>query len=163
MLQLNPDLITHLTPDRRLSLEENYAHLEQCLCELYQLCDACNPAMPAGHSHVCSKERKAACQGRLNSFFYEVQYLLSRHFEQEEKVLGDILESLDDSQLRRHQKENERLLQEVNHLVQQSSVLSRQGNVPAAIGQFYHLISEKLGEHMRFFNYSLFHTTHGSH
>lgn len=159
MLPLNPDLIAHLTTDRRLSLEENYAHLEQCLCELYELCDACNSTNPCD-AHVCTRERKAACQGRLNSFFYDFQYLMSRHFEQEEKILGDILESVDDNHLRRHQKENERLLQEVNHLVQQSSVLSRQGNVPAAIGQFYHLISEKLGEHMRFFNYSLFHTTH---
>lgn len=159
MFQLNPDLIAHLTNDRRQSLEENHAHLERCLCELYELSDACNSKL-SGDTHLCTGERRAACQGRLNSFFYDVQYLIAKHLEQEEKILGDIVRSEDDNELRRYQKQNERILQEVNQLVQQSNALSRQGDVPAAIGQFYHFISEKLGEHMRFFNNSLFHTTH---
>ena len=160
MLELDPDLIAYLSDERRQLLEQNHAHLKQCLCDLYALCDACSAAQIADSAHSCSKEKKSACQGRLNSFFYDFQFLISKHFEQEEKVLGDILDAVDDNHLRRHQQENERLLQEVRHLVQETSALSRQGNVSAAIGKFYALISEKLREHMRFFNDSLFHTAH---
>lgn len=163
MLELDPDLIALLTTERRQLLEENHAHLEQCLSDLYALCDACSSAQAADVTHVCSNEKKSACQGRLNSFFYDFQFLISNHFEQEEKILGDFLEAEDDNHLRRHQQENERLLQEVRHLVQETSALSRQGNVSAAIGKFYALISEKLKQRIRCFNVSLFHTAHCQH
>ena len=163
MQQLNPDYIGLLATKRQL-IEEEHARLDQCLCDLCGVCETCSQykSLTDCHKCNCSNEKKAACQGRLTSFFYDFQYLVVEHFDNEENIIGDIVRSSDEDHYHRlHQKEHEHLMLDLRHQIHESATLSKQGNVREAIRHFYQLITVRFGEHARNYDNILMNNSRG--
>lgn len=157
MPQSNPNFITLSAADRQV-IENEHARLAQFLCDL---CDICGEPVPSADCHKCGNEKFASCQGLLPSFFYDFHDLLNEHFENEETIMSSLPQSEPlDEYLRQHQEDHALVIQELQHLIRESTVLSQQGNVVVAIQQFRQLIKSRLREHDRFFDAILLNASH---
>lgn len=143
---LQPDQIfSELSAADRLLIDEEHARLEQFLNDLR---DTCEKFGAQGNCYGCSRAQVATCQGRLTSFFYDFLDLVAEHFENEENVMRASLAAADDDEyFRQHRAEHARLMREVKSLMQESSVLSNQGNPSEAIRRLDRKIAEMFGVH----------------
>lgn len=142
--------LNELSTDDRQLIEAEHARLEQFLQDLYDTCTEMVSSQDCDH---CDRGKFAACQGRLPSFFYDFYDLVADHFENEEKIMSDTLHSdIGYEFLRQHNREHAKLMREVKDLIDESSVLNRQGEVAEAIRHFYAKVTEMFGEHARLFD-----------
>ncbi len=152
-----PHLRPHITSllsaaDRRL-IDDEHAHLERFLRDL---CGTCCQFESTADCQRCSKEQIASCRGRLPSFFHDFLDLVFEHFENEEKLMRNVLQSPDETDyLWRHHEEHKNLLRDVKQQIQACSTLSQQGNTAEAIRVFHQHVSEIFSEHARTFDSAL--------
>lgn len=151
MPQLNLGL-TRLSANDQHAIEAQHARLEQIL---HDLCDTCSEFNRHADCSLCAREKVACCQGRLPSFLYDFLDLVAEHFETEEQIMDQLLQPSETAYgeyLQRHREEHTNLMREVKKLIQQSSALSKQGNVSEAIRLFHQLISQRFSEHAHSFD-----------
>jgi hemerythrin len=139
-----------LSEAERFLIEDEHARLERFLQDLRE---TCSEFVNQEECHGCAREKIASCQGRLTSFFYDFLDLVSVHFENEEKVISEILQTQEASDyFRHHQKEHANLMREMESLMHESSAISRQGRTAAAIRNLYQRVAERFIEHARGFD-----------
>lgn len=161
---LRPDQISRRASAADLLLiDEEHARLEQFLNDLRDTCDNFGAQ---GNCYGCSRAQVATCQGRLASFFYDFLDLLAEHFENEERMMRESLmaeadDEVDDEHFRQHRAEHARLMSEVRNLMQESAVLSHQGNPSEAVRQLDRKIAEIFGMHVQAFDVPFLQATQG--
>ena len=134
----------------RQSIELEHVRLARFMSDLRA---TCSEFSSSADCQDCAKEKVASCQGQLPSFFYDYLDLLEEHFDNEERILLGVIKTQDERvHLRLHHDEHMRLLRQVKQLIQEASTMSRQGNVAAAIFQFYQQITDIFSEHDRAFD-----------
>lgn len=151
MPQINLGL-TRLAANDQRAIQAQHARLEQLLNDLS---DTCSEFYRHADCSLCPREKVACCQGRLPSFLYDFLDLVADHFETEEQIMSQLLqpsETAFSEYLRHHREEHANLMREVKQLIQQSSALSKQGNVGEAIQLFHQLISRRFREHAHSFD-----------
>ncbi len=135
--------------DRQL-IEAEHARLEQFLNDLR---DTCEKYRSSGNCFGCDREQVATCQGRLTSFFFDFLDLIAEHFDNEERIMRDVLPSSDlEGYFHQHQAAHARLTREVRELMRESAIFSNQGNPSEAIRRLERKISELFGRHAHVFD-----------
>lgn len=157
MPQLKPDVPGLSATDLQL-IKQEHARLKKFLCDLR---DTCGELETAEDCQLCSREKIAACQGRLPSFFHDFLDIISEHFENEENIMRNVLHEPDNSEyFRQHLEEHRRLMHVVKTQISVSSTLTRQGNVSEAIRQFHQRVTEIMYEHEPRFDHALLNSRH---
>lgn len=136
-----------LAPDEYKLIEDEHLRLQNSLKNIRSTCRNLDNQ---GSCQNCSRERIAACQGRLVSSFYNIINITTNHFNHEESImlrLSRVTQEFED--FRRHQQAHNNILNELNARVSQCSSLIAHGETAEAYRQLYKRMFELFEEHAR--------------